>query len=347
MAVENVNSKPIAASAAIVDFILASIGGKVRRVPISTLAETLTDAEVALISAAASALVSAAGKACYIGDNENWYVWDGTQGAFIASGFPSRGTQGNPGVIFTPHLSEDGILSWTNDSGLPNPDPVSLLGPAGGVTSFNGRSGAVAPKKGDYTAEQVGAEEKDAVKNHNESEAAHKALFDAKLNTDGDGGTLKPTFTQSAARTQLESGLELKVLLGRIMKWLSDLGSAAFKDSSNFESAGAGATAVTSHNAAAQAHADLFSKKSGKAVSFTLSLPVNGWSNLAQTLQDARFLESGYAYIVTPVSASLTAWGDAGVKVGDITENGKMPFTCTDTPTSAISVNIFRAEVAQ
>ena len=54
-----------------------------------------------------------------------------------------------------------------------------------------------------------------------------------------------------------------------------------------------------------------------------------------------------YAYIVTPVSASLTAWGDAGVKVGDITENGKMPFTCTDTPTSAISVNILRAEVSQ
>ena len=80
MAVENVNSKPIAASAAIADFILASIGGKVRRVPISTLAETLTDAEVELISAAASALVSAAGRACYIGENENWYVWDGAQG---------------------------------------------------------------------------------------------------------------------------------------------------------------------------------------------------------------------------------------------------------------------------
>ena len=95
MAVENVNSKPIAASAAIADFILASIGGKVRRVPISTLAETLTDAEVELISAAASALVSAAGRACYIGENENWYVWDGAQGAFIDSGYPSRGTQGN------------------------------------------------------------------------------------------------------------------------------------------------------------------------------------------------------------------------------------------------------------
>lgn len=146
MAVENVNSKPIAASAAIADFILASIGGKVRRVPISTLAETLTDAEVELISAAASALVSAAGRACYIGENENWYVWDGAQGAFVDSGYPSRGTQGNPGVIFTPHVTDAGILSWTNDGGLPNPEPVSLLGPAGGVTSFNNRSGAVVPK---------------------------------------------------------------------------------------------------------------------------------------------------------------------------------------------------------
>lgn len=190
MAVENVNSKPIAASAAIADFILASIGGKVRRVPISTLAETLTDAEVELISAAASALVSAAGRACYIGTNENWYVWDGAQGAFVDSGYPSRGTQGEPGVIFTPHVTEAGILSWTNDGGLPNPEPVSLLGPAGGVTSFNSRSGAVVPKNGDYTAEMVGAEEKDAVKNHNESETAHKDLFNAKLNKDGDGGTL-------------------------------------------------------------------------------------------------------------------------------------------------------------
>ena len=244
-------------------------------------------------------------------------------------------------------MTEAGILSWTNDGGLPNPEPVSLLGPAGGVTSFNSRSGAVVPKNGDYTAEMVGAEEKDAVKNHNESEAAHKALFDAKLNTDGDGGTLKPTFTQSATRTQLESGLEMKVLLGRIMKWLADLGTAAFKDSSNFESKGAGSSAVTAHNTAAQAHADLFAKKAGKGIAFTLTLSVAGWSNLAQTLEDARFLDAEYAYIVTPTADSLTAWGDAGVKVGDITENGKMPFTCTDTPTSAISVNIFRAEVAQ
>ncbi len=147
MAVENVNSKPIAASAAIADFILASIGGKVRRVPISTLAETLTDAEVELISAAASALVSAAGRACYIGTMKTGTCGMAHRARSSIQGYPSRGTQGEPGVIFTPHVTEAGILSWTNDGGLPNPEPVSLLGPAGGVTSFNSRSGAVVEKR--------------------------------------------------------------------------------------------------------------------------------------------------------------------------------------------------------
>lgn len=50
----------------------------------------------------------------------------------------------------------------------------------GGVNSFNGRNGAVVPKTGDYTAEQVGADPKgtaDAkVSEHNTSEASHQDL---------------------------------------------------------------------------------------------------------------------------------------------------------------------------
>lgn len=30
------------------------------------------------------------------------------------------------GATFTPHVSDAGILSWTNDKGLPNPDPIDL-----------------------------------------------------------------------------------------------------------------------------------------------------------------------------------------------------------------------------
>jgi len=134
MAIENVNQKPAAASAALADYLIASIGGKVRRVPINTLADILTDAEVGIINAAAEALISAAGKSSYIGTNGNWYVWDGKKNAFVDSGKPSRGEKGDAGVIFTPHLSEDGILSWTNSGKLPNPKPVKLSG-AGEVTA--------------------------------------------------------------------------------------------------------------------------------------------------------------------------------------------------------------------
>lgn len=48
------------------------------------------------------------------------------------------------GATYTPTMSEDGTLSWSNDAGLDNPEPVNLMGPAG-------PAGAVGPKgdKGD------------------------------------------------------------------------------------------------------------------------------------------------------------------------------------------------------
>lgn len=41
------------------------------------------------------------------------------------------GERGEKGTTFTPSVSEDGTLSWTNDGGLANPDPVNIKGPAG------------------------------------------------------------------------------------------------------------------------------------------------------------------------------------------------------------------------
>lgn len=42
-----------------------------------------------------------------------------------------KGGGGSTGGLFTPHVSDDGVLSWTNDQGLPNPDPVNIRGPQG------------------------------------------------------------------------------------------------------------------------------------------------------------------------------------------------------------------------
>lgn len=42
-----------------------------------------------------------------------------------------QGEKGDAGPVFTPNVSEDGVLSWTNDGGLANPEPVSIKGPQG------------------------------------------------------------------------------------------------------------------------------------------------------------------------------------------------------------------------
>lgn len=38
---------------------------------------------------------------------------------------------GIKGTTFIPDVSSEGIISWTNDGNLPNPDPVNIMGPEG------------------------------------------------------------------------------------------------------------------------------------------------------------------------------------------------------------------------
>ena len=45
-----------------------------------------------------------------------------------------QGEAGKNGVTFIPSVSEAGILSWTNDGGLTNPDPVNIKGDAAVIT---------------------------------------------------------------------------------------------------------------------------------------------------------------------------------------------------------------------
>lgn len=54
----------------------------------------------------------------------------------------SRGSSGAPGVTFTPVVSQEGVISWSNDGGLPNPEPVNIKGPQGDT----GGAGATGPR---------------------------------------------------------------------------------------------------------------------------------------------------------------------------------------------------------
>ena len=67
---------------------------------------------------------------------------------------------GQSGATFYPDVSADGTISWTNDRGLPNPNPVNIKGEKGdkgdkGDTGANGNT----PVKGkDYFTETDKAE---------------------------------------------------------------------------------------------------------------------------------------------------------------------------------------------
>ena len=96
----------------------------------------------------------------------NVYMWDTTtppgqwidqgqlQGAKGDQGDPGpagqqgpQGEKGDPGPVFTPSVSAEGVLSWTNNGSLANPDPVSIKGPTGeqGIQGPEGPQGQAGP----------------------------------------------------------------------------------------------------------------------------------------------------------------------------------------------------------
>lgn len=75
----------------------------------------------------------------------------GAQGPAGADGAPgkagSNGAPGTDGTTFTPSVSSDGVLSWTNDGGKANPASVNIKGPQGqtGAKGEKGDTGATGP----------------------------------------------------------------------------------------------------------------------------------------------------------------------------------------------------------
>lgn len=57
----------------------------------------------------------------------NEFEFTSPQGTFYMDG----GIRGKDGVTFYPHVSAAGVLSWTNDGGKQNPDPVDIKGADG------------------------------------------------------------------------------------------------------------------------------------------------------------------------------------------------------------------------
>lgn len=81
-------------------------------------------------------------------------------------------------------------------------------------------------------------------------------------------------------------------------------------------------------------------------VAFTVTLPASGWNNNTQTISNAKFIVSGYAYTVSPEGGSFLACNAAIIYVDNVTEAGKITFHCAETPTEDLTMNILRMEVS-
>lgn len=64
-------------------------------------------------------------------------------GISIKLGVP-RGEKGDPGAVYTPSMTEDGTLTWSNNGGLTNPQSINLRGPQG-IPGTDGKDGATGP----------------------------------------------------------------------------------------------------------------------------------------------------------------------------------------------------------
>lgn len=75
---------------------------------------------------------------------------------------------------------------------------------------------------------------------------------------------------------------------------------------------------------------------------FTVTLSSASWISNQQTVSDAKFIASGYAYMVSPASSGFSAYTDAEIYADDVSTDGSMTFHCTTAPSSNLTVNIVR-----
>lgn len=82
-----------------------------------------------------------------------------------------QGVKGDTGATYTPSVSQEGVISWTNNGELPNPDPVDITGPQGfspvaNVVKENGVSTiTITDSTGTTTAEVTDGDISDVIVN--------------------------------------------------------------------------------------------------------------------------------------------------------------------------------------
>ena len=157
-----------------------------------------------------------------------------------------HGDKGETGATFTPEVSPEGDISWTNDKGLPNPEPANIRGQKGDTgEAATVQVGKVTtlPAGSQATIENVGDE--------------HNAVFDFALPQGAEGeGVL------NATEISLESTKDINEIYSTI-KTLSETQKIVNVLNGRYSEGGAKITAV----------------KDGVTKTYTMFAPLLSWSN--------------------------------------------------------------------
>ena len=211
--------------------------------------------------------------------------------------------------------TEDQIVGF-NSAG----EAVAVAPPDMGVTTFNGRTGAVTPQNGDYTAEMVGAR--------------------------------PSTWTPSAAdvgavpTTRTVNG---QALSADISLTASDVGARASTWTPTASDVGAVPTSRTVNGKALSSNITLTADDVNAASppsSTTITLTTSGWSSNTQTVTVQGVLADETKQLIQPMPAiaSQIAYMSAGIYCSGQAANS-LTFTCSETPTEDIALYIVITEV--
>lgn len=239
--------------------------------------------------------------------------------------------------------------------------------PEGGVTSFKGRTGAVTPQEGDYTADMVGARPDTWTPSAADVGAVptsrtvngQELSQDINLTADNVGArpsTWTPTASDVGAIPNPSGGTTGQILekTATGTQWADKPSGGMTQseaDARYLQLSGGtmtGALALhgnpTSDNQAAnKAYVD-----SLKPDRLTAVLSASGWSGNSQTITVNGVITNTSAQdidIACADKASADAWAAGGVWCSNPTQANKLTFTCTTPPTANINLNIRLWEV--
>ena len=298
---------------------------------------------------------------------DNFIIYEDNQNEF-------KMWQGLVGAHYTPYVDGVGNLSWTNNGGLPNPPTVNVTGKGLTITGIVAATEDLPATANQFDTYLVGTADPYYAYMYYENawvnigavgkgeqgdpgfspvvtvspitgghqisitDAEDTETFNVMDGVDGQNGVGVPIGGTTGQVLAKASGTDYDT------EWVNQSGGANPATATPLMDGTAAVGTATKYAREDHVHpTDTSRAVAADFKAFTVTLSSSGWSSNAQTVSDAKFIASGYSYIVSPASSSFADYGAAQIYADDVSTNGQMTFHCTDVPSSNLTVNVVRA----